>query len=88
MAGIPLSRGADAAGDLRQAGAVRRAWSVDAAVPAGRRAREALRQLGVLLHDQPAAISLWDLTAFYGVATDARAWTPRPDDYIVPASRS
>ena len=46
------------------------------------------RQLGQLLHDEPAAIYLWDLTALYGVSGPAAGWTPRPDDYIIPTSRS
>jgi len=46
------------------------------------------RELGRLLHDEPAAIYLWDLTALYGVSKAAAPWTPRPDDYIIPTSRS
>lgn len=42
------------------------------------------RELGRVLHDAPAAIYLWNLTSFYGVAVDAPAWTPRPDDWILP----
>jgi peptide/nickel transport system substrate-binding protein len=42
------------------------------------------RQLGRVLHNAPAAIYLWNLTSFYGVAADAPAWTPRPDDWILP----
>ena len=46
------------------------------------------RELGRLLHDEPAAIYLWDLTALYGLSGSAASWTPRPDDYILPTSRS
>jgi peptide/nickel transport system substrate-binding protein len=46
------------------------------------------RQLGVVLHEQPAAIYLWSLTSIYGVAASAPAWTPRSDDYILPTVRS
>lgn len=45
------------------------------------------RQLGRLLHDEPAAIYLWNLTALYGVSESAATWTPRPDDYMLPTSR-
>jgi len=46
------------------------------------------RELGRLLHDEPAAIYLWDLTALYGVSDAAATWTPRPDDYIIPTRGS
>ncbi len=46
------------------------------------------RELGRLLHDEPAAIYLWDLTALYGVSEAAATWTPRPDDYIIPTRRA
>jgi peptide/nickel transport system substrate-binding protein len=50
-------------------------------------ARAALyRELGVVLFNEPAALYLWDLTALYGVAPDI-AWSPRPDDAIVPTTR-
>jgi peptide/nickel transport system substrate-binding protein len=42
------------------------------------------QQLGRVLHDSPAAIYLWSLTSFYGLAPDAPPWTPRPDDWILP----
>jgi peptide/nickel transport system substrate-binding protein len=42
------------------------------------------QELGGVLHDSPAAIYLWSLTSFYGLARDAPAWTPRPDDWILP----
>lgn len=42
------------------------------------------RELGRVLHDSPAAIYLWNLTSFYGIARDVPAWTPRPDDWILP----
>jgi peptide/nickel transport system substrate-binding protein len=45
------------------------------------------RQLGQALHDDPAAIYLFNLTALYGLASDAPAWTPRPDDYIIATTR-
>ena len=40
--------------------------------------------LGRVLYDSPAAIYLWTLTSFYGVDRDVTAWTPRPDDWILP----
>jgi peptide/nickel transport system substrate-binding protein len=42
------------------------------------------RKLGVVLHDSPAGIYLWSLTSFYGLDHDGPAWTPRPDDWILP----
>jgi peptide/nickel transport system substrate-binding protein len=41
------------------------------------------RQLGQVLHDEPAGIYLWGLTAVYGEAADLPAWTARPDEYVV-----
>jgi hypothetical protein len=38
----------------------------------------------MVLHDSPAGIYLWSLTSFYGLDRDAPAWTPRPDDWILP----
>ena len=49
---------------------------------------EIYRQLGQVLHDEPAAIYLWSLTSFYGVAEGAPDWTTRADDYIIPALRT
>ena len=47
--------------------------------------REALyRQLGDVLFESPAGIYLWSRTAFYGSAADAPAWTPRPDEWLLP----
>ena len=46
------------------------------------------KQLGQVLHDEPAAIYLWSLTAFYGVAGDAPAWSTRADDSIIATVRS
>lgn len=55
------------------------------AVEADPAAREGIyRKLGKVLQDSPAGIYLWNLTAFYGVSHDAPAWTPRPDDWILP----
>ena len=44
-------------------------------------------QLGQVLHDEPAAIYLYDLTAIYGQAADLPAWTPRADQYVIAAIR-
>ena len=49
---------------------------------------EIYRQLGQVLHDEPAAIYLWSLTAFYGVASDTPAWSTRADDSIIATVRS
>lgn len=48
---------------------------------------ETYRQLGQVLRDEPAAIYLYGLTARYGLAPDLPAWTPRPDEYVIPATR-
>ena len=48
------------------------------------RRAEIYRDLGRVLREQPAAIYLFSLTARYGVAEGVPAWTPRPDDYIIP----
>lgn len=44
-------------------------------------------QLGQVLHDDPAAIYLWSLTSIYGTAKSAPAWTPRPDDILLPTKQ-
>jgi peptide/nickel transport system substrate-binding protein len=43
-------------------------------------------QLGQVMFDEPAALYLWNQAALYGVAADV-AWSPRPDDAIVPITR-
>lgn len=59
-----------------------------AAVETDAEARAALYlELGRALHDEPAGIYLWSATALYGQAAGAPAWTPRPDDYIIPTVR-
>jgi peptide/nickel transport system substrate-binding protein len=56
-----------------------------AAVEADPVAREEIyRDLGRVLHDSPAGIYLWSLTSFYGIARAVPAWTPRPDDWVLP----
>ena len=47
-------------------------------------ARPHLPRAGRVLHDSPAGIYLWSLTSFYGLDHEAPAWTPRPDDWILP----
>jgi peptide/nickel transport system substrate-binding protein len=42
------------------------------------------REIGQIMHDNPPAIFLWNLTALYGVSTDLAGWSPRPDEYILP----
>jgi peptide/nickel transport system substrate-binding protein len=49
---------------------------------------EIYRQLGMVLHDDPAAIYLYSLTSLYAESKDVPAWTQRPDDYIIPAKRN
>ena len=51
-------------------------------------ARNAIYQeLAQVLRDDPAAIYAFDLVAIYGVAPETPAWTPRPDDFIIPTYR-
>lgn len=57
-----------------------------AAEPDAARRADLYRQLGRVLHDEPAAIYLSNLTAHYGVAAETPPWTPRPDDYIIPTT--
>jgi ABC-type transport system substrate-binding protein len=45
------------------------------------------RELGTEMHDNPAAIYLFDLTAFYGVAEGTPPWTPRADEYVIATYR-
>jgi peptide/nickel transport system substrate-binding protein len=42
------------------------------------------RELGRVLHDAPAGIYLWSITAFYGLSREAPPWTPRPDGWTLP----
>lgn len=44
-------------------------------------------QLAKVLHDNPAAIYLYDLTAIYGNASDLPPWTPLPNEYVLPTNR-
>jgi len=48
---------------------------------------DAYRELGALLHDDPPAIFLYNLTARYGVSDAITGWQPRPDEYILPVRR-
>ena len=45
------------------------------------------RELGKEMHDNPAAIYLYDLTAIYGVADGTPPWSPRADEYVIPTYR-
>ncbi len=45
------------------------------------------RELGKDMHDNPAAIYLYDLTAIYGVAEGIPPWTPRADEYLIATYR-
>jgi peptide/nickel transport system substrate-binding protein len=69
-------------------GEVDAAFAESSAEPdAGKRA-DKLREVGKLLHDDPAAIYLWNLVASYGVASDAAAWASRGDEYVIATSVS
>ncbi|HET9658838.1 MAG TPA: ABC transporter substrate-binding protein [Thermomicrobiales bacterium] len=45
------------------------------------------RELGKEMHDNPAAIYLYDLTAIYGVAEGTPPWSPRADEYVIACYR-
>ncbi len=47
---------------------------------------ERFREIGQVMHDNPPAIFLWNVTALYGVSTGLTGWTPRPDEYILPVT--
>ncbi len=53
--------------------------------PAARAARYG--ELNRVLRDEPAAVYLWQLSARYGAAADLPAWTPRPDEFVLPMAR-
>jgi peptide/nickel transport system substrate-binding protein len=59
---------------------------IDAAAiePDATRRGKLYQQLGDVLFASPAGIYLWNRTAFYGSAADAPAWTPRPDEWLLP----
>lgn len=42
-----------------------------------------LRQFGSILHDDPAAIYLWNSLATYGVTEELASWAPRGDEYVI-----
>lgn len=44
------------------------------------------QQLGRVMHDDPAAIYLWNLTGIYGVANRADAWATRGDEIVLPVT--
>lgn len=59
---------------------------IDAAAvePDAEKREELYEQLGDVLYESPAGIYLWNRTAFYGSASDAPAWTPRADEWLLP----
>jgi peptide/nickel transport system substrate-binding protein len=46
--------------------------------------RELYRAAGDVLHEEPAAIYLYNLTTIYGEAPDMPLWTPRADGFTIP----
>jgi ABC-type transport system substrate-binding protein len=48
---------------------------------------ELYRQLAAVMHEDAAAIFLWNLVASYGVREEATSWQPRGDEYVLPLSR-
>jgi ABC-type transport system substrate-binding protein len=48
---------------------------------------EHYRRLAAVMHEDAAAIFLWNLIEGYGVREEAGAWKPRGDEYVLPLSR-
>ena len=48
---------------------------------------EAYRQVANLLHDDAAAVFLWNLVNVSGVSEKATAWSPRADQWVLPLTR-
>ncbi|MCA9832546.1 MAG: ABC transporter substrate-binding protein [Thermomicrobiales bacterium] len=48
---------------------------------------EDYRQLANVLHDDAAAVFLWNLVQVSGVSEKASAWTPRPDQWMLALAR-
>jgi ABC-type transport system substrate-binding protein len=69
-------------------GDVDAAFAAASAEPDPEKRSELLQDLGKLLHDDPAAIYLWNLVASYGVAETASTWTTRGDEYVIATSVS
>ncbi|MGC4105931.1 MAG: ABC transporter substrate-binding protein [Thermomicrobiales bacterium] len=44
------------------------------------------QQLGRVMHDDPAAIYLWNMTGIYGVSSRAQAWSMRGDEIVLPVT--
>jgi peptide/nickel transport system substrate-binding protein len=60
----------------------------EAAGEPDREARVALYQeLANLMHEDAAAVYLWNLVAVYGRSNDIPAWSPRPDEWVLPLVR-
>ncbi|MCO5219131.1 MAG: ABC transporter substrate-binding protein [Thermomicrobiales bacterium] len=48
---------------------------------------ETYRQVANLLHDDAAAVFLWNLVNVSGVSEKAAAWSPRADQWVLPLTR-
>jgi peptide/nickel transport system substrate-binding protein len=69
-------------------GEVDAAFAAASAEPDPEKRAELLQDVGKLLHDDPAAIYLWNLVASYGIAEPAATWTSRGDEYVIATSVS
>src|SRR5690606_2511694 len=48
---------------------------------------ESYRALGEVMHNEAAAVFLWNLVNVSGVSENGLAWTPRPDQWVLPLAR-
>lgn len=48
---------------------------------------ESYRDLGEVMHNEAAAVFLWNLVNVSGVSENGSAWTPRPDQWVLPLAR-
>lgn len=53
----------------------------------GEEREQAYRELGAVLHEDAAAVFLWNLAHVAAVSKDATAWTPRPDQWLLALAR-
>jgi peptide/nickel transport system substrate-binding protein len=51
------------------------------------RRAELYRELANLMFEDAAGVWLWNQVAVYGVSTDVPAWSPRPDEWVLPLVR-
>jgi peptide/nickel transport system substrate-binding protein len=51
------------------------------------RRAELYRELAGVMRDDAAGVWLWNQVAVYGLSTDVTAWSPRPDEWVLPLVR-